>query len=488
MKSIKTKDKNEILLRETNFAVKKMEQISFSDFIKEKRKLETSPSGKKYLSTRELAERLDIDYEQFRKILNMNKPTKKRDCIIAICAALRLDHQETDEALNLYQYQPVLSSKNPRDCLLIHILDKQLFNPLTISEINNCLVRNGYPELDIIDHRPSVKPASENNNSPFKLLKKQTKTFSDDLILGDPYDSLDSEYSLYRYRCIAEMWLNDIKKKRVYHLIAGTHHDYHMDIHGKYLYDIKSYKSPEESGVFQDYFLELESMANRELKNMYDILNDTKNYQTRISAGIRNDAFYVYAETYNYTVPELDEYYLFEYQDGTPLLSVYKRSEFMRCYLSSDDYSLTYGINSNTLLAQYSSIDELETCKEPDTSEYLLKCRSRYFKRLIEQADTLIADIKSEKRYIRRLDYIYEDRDRVCQYFEVEKEFDCFLDGEYGDIMFAGMKDADFHFEDCGTVHITLEDLYKAFELGFTNINEICRIKKKLGSIEKIIK
>ena len=205
MKSTTRGNNNDILLREKSITVDGADQISFSNYIKEKRKLETSPSGKKNLSTRELAERLDIDYEQFRKILNMNKPTKKRDCIIAICAALRLNSEETDEALILYQYMPVLDPNNPRDDLLIEILEEQFSNPLTISAINQRLVRNGYPELDIIDHRPSIKPASEKNDAPYKLLKKQARTFSDDLIFGDQYYSLDSEYSLYRYRCIAEM-------------------------------------------------------------------------------------------------------------------------------------------------------------------------------------------------------------------------------------------------------------------------------------------
>ena len=104
----------------------------------------------------------------------------------------------------------------------------------------------------------------------------------------------------------------------------------------------------------------------------------------------------------------------------------------------------------------------------------------------MEQANSLIADIKAKKRFIRHLDYIYDDRDRVCQFFGVEEEFQCTLGDEEGYMMSAGIDATDFHFKDCGTVHITLDDLYKAFELGFTNINQICRVKQKLGSIEKI--
>ncbi len=478
---------NGLLLSEKSIIVANENKISFSGYIKEKRKLEASPSGKMYLSTKELAKRLDIDYEQFRKIINKNKPTKKRDCIIAICAALGLNSEETNKALVLYQYMPVLDTSNPRDDLLIEILEEQFSNPLTIAEINQRLLRNGFPELDIIDHRPSTKPASKKNNAPYRLLKKQARTFSDDLIFGDQYDSLDFEYSLFRYRCIAEMWLDDSKQKRVYHLSAGTHHDYIMNIQGKNLFDIKSFKNLEDAGIFKDYFLELEGMANHELKKMYAILNDTKNYQTRISAGICDDMLHVYAETYNYTVPELGEYYLFEYKKGITIFSVYQNSEFMHLYLDTKEYLSTYGCKPNTLIAQYNSIDELNKQSENGTSEYLLKCRSRYFKQLKADADALIKDIKAKKRYIRHLDYIYDDRDRVCQFFNVDKEFQCTLDNDYGDMMTAGVDAVDFQFDDYGKVHITLDDLYTAFELGFSNINEICRVKNKLSSIKKII-
>ncbi len=51
MKSTKSEINNGILLHEKSITVEDANQISFSDYIKEKRKLETSPSGKKNLST-----------------------------------------------------------------------------------------------------------------------------------------------------------------------------------------------------------------------------------------------------------------------------------------------------------------------------------------------------------------------------------------------------------------------------------------------------
>ena len=75
---MKSTENNSILVNEQTVTNEKEKKNSFSKFIKEKRKLEKSPSGKNYISTKELAERLNINYEQFRKILNMNKPTQKR--------------------------------------------------------------------------------------------------------------------------------------------------------------------------------------------------------------------------------------------------------------------------------------------------------------------------------------------------------------------------------------------------------------------------
>ena len=484
MKSLFCEKNNDIVVHERIISYENLDQKSFSNFIKEKRESRESPSWKKNLTTRELADRLNINYEQFRKILNMNKPTKKRDCIIAICAALGLSPDETDEALVLYQYMPVLDAVNPRDDLIIDILCEQdPDNPLTIAEINHRLIRNGYPELDIIDHRPSSKSMPSKRNLPFKLLKKKVSTFLDDLFLGNQFDSLDAEYSINRYRCVAEMWLEDDKQKKGYHLIADTFANYHMQVYDYNGPNFKSYKSIEDTGIFKDYYLELESTAKREFKRMLSVLNDTKNYQTRICAGVSKDALHVFAETYNYVVPELNEYYMFEYKSGSYILSVYPTSEFMRRYLSPQDYVSNYGNASSLPIVQYNSLEEITSSK--DISEYHLRSRFLHFMKLKKQIDDLICDIKEKKRYIRRLEHIYDDRDRVCEFFHVENEYDCIID-DMG-MMFAKNHAVDFSFKDCGTVSITLDDLYVAFELGFNNMNEICRVKKNLGSIEKIL-
>lgn len=68
---------------------------------------------------------------------------------------------------------PTLDDSNPRDDLLIEILEEQSKHPFTIAEINNRLVRNGFPELDIIDHRRSLRPASQKKMHLTSCAKKR---------------------------------------------------------------------------------------------------------------------------------------------------------------------------------------------------------------------------------------------------------------------------------------------------------------------------
>ena len=122
----------------------------FAKYIKEKRTELNEEFGIE-MSTRDLGTIIGIDYEMFRKILNQQKPTKKRDWIIAICVALDMIPGDIDEALGLYQYMPALDDENPRD----RFIKAQIAGnyKITIAELNRRLIKFGFPGLDIHDKR-----------------------------------------------------------------------------------------------------------------------------------------------------------------------------------------------------------------------------------------------------------------------------------------------------------------------------------------------
>lgn len=479
---------NEILLHTQNTNYYDAE-ATFSNFIKKKRELENSHIGKKYLSTKELAERVDIDYEQFRKIINMNKPTKKRDCIIAICLALRLDSDETNMALQLYNYMPQLNSADLRDDLIINILEEQLEYPKTISEINDRLNLNSFPPLDIIDHRPATRINKKYSNTSFKIIKKKSRTYSDDLFYGDLYDSLSTSYDINRYKCIADMWLLDSKKNQYYKLTASTSGGYSLQINGpKKQFDLKYFKTIEETTVFRDYYIEIETMCKRELKKMRSTLNDTKNYKERIGADIFNGNLRVYTEIFNYTVPELNEYYLLEYSNHKYCLSVYSKSQFMYYYLGSAKYNQIFNTKANPSVVQYQSVADIDTLISTSTYNEinLLRYRKNVFHKLSTKVDKLVSDLQNRKVFICNIDYIYGNPYYVLRYFNLEKEFKC-INNEYGDPVSCKVTQLDFQSSNGTSITLTFDDLCQGFELGLNNITEICDVKKQFGTIKNII-
>lgn len=111
----------EILLYERKYMPEDELTDTFAEFIRKKRKVVLSPTGKDGISIQEHADRLGLSKGMYQKILNKQKETQFRDCIIAICASLSLDVEETNTALNLYAYMPGLDENCPRDQKIIEV-------------------------------------------------------------------------------------------------------------------------------------------------------------------------------------------------------------------------------------------------------------------------------------------------------------------------------------------------------------------------------
>lgn len=495
MKKEKLLPEQEIVLNEYEFMSEDKRVETFAEFIRQKRKEVLSPTGKAGISIQEHADLLGLSKGMYQKILNKQKETQSRDCIIAICVSLSLDVEDTNTALRLYAFMPGLDKDCPREQEIIEVLDGEIDNLITIEAVNERLRRYGFEPLRIINHRNRAKKGKEESKKPvfpYKLLSKKVETRVEELLYGDPYDSLETVYDFSRYHCYAKMRLFDEESECNYCLSASPTGNYILEKYSKGAdADIISFKKAEDSGKFADYFMELQGMAKSEQRRMEGYLNDTKNYYERIGAGIHNGRIHIFYETYNYSVPELNEYYLFEYIDGVYRLTVSNRSMFMQKYLSESKYAEHYGIQAQEKIQQYDSIEEIESILNDPENQHqsgILNLRKFAYKTLKPKVEECLEKIRQKKAYVRRLDYIWDDRDRVCEFFGVTEEFKCTLDDEYGDIMSAGVKFALFQTKDGSNVEITLQDLYTAFELGFQSIVEICQVKQEAGSIESVLK
>lgn len=482
--------KEEIVLYELEELIEDGEE-TFAKYIRKKRKEKISPSTKKALSIKEHADMLGLSQEMYRKILNMQKRTKSRDCIIAICATLELDPEDTNRALHLYGSLPGLDEDSPRDKVIINVLNAS-FDELSIETINKHLLQQGLDPLEIIDHRYKMNKDATPQSliCPYKILKKTVKTTKDTLVYGDKYSSLSTAFDISRYHCYANMWLDDPQNNLVYKLTA--------DSDGSLISEkiprpekpeswFVQYETLKDTDIFSSYFVELQDMAKKEKKRMEWILNDTKNYRERIGAGISNGRIHVFYETYNYALPEFNEYYFFEYIEGVFRLTVSKHSLFMKNYLSREEYEIHFGRSNNGQLCHYDSAEEIEKliASRNNAESEIYRLRKAAYNELKSRVEECLTKIRNREVFVRNLSEIWDDQDRVCKFYGVEEKYQCELIGDY---MIARKTEAVFSLDEKTTETITLEDLYRAFELGFNSIQEICSAKNQNGSIEASLK
>lgn len=484
-KKLNTKSVINVIKEYTGEEFAPIAKNEFAKFIRKKRELYNEKFGEK-MTTRELGNILGINYEMFRKILNQEKPTKKRDLIIALGLILHLNKFEIDDALNLYQYMPSLDEMNHRDNFIISHLSSD--NGITIPELNSCLLAQGFPALDIYNKRDDNTNTMISANVKYKTIKFRIRTpLESDYYYGDPYDSLSSKYTPTIYRVIGDMMIENVETHSRALLTADTNGYYHVqtskdDIVGK------SFKKLELTGEFKTSFIELKNALTQEHHRLLSVLNDTKNYKFRSSARVIADSLCIFIEEFNYSLPELNEYYVLLYSSGNFSLKVYDRSAFMYYYLPENQYS-DYYEQFPIEKESYTSIDELTSLIDDERTHYddkiRLRMRKRAFERLKPEIITLHKQIKDQTVFINNLDYIFKLPLEVLRYYNLEREYECTYN-EMDDINNADQSH-DFLLSDGTPIKITLDDIFTAFKFGLETIDDIIRIKAKYGEIKKLI-
>ena len=128
----------------------------FARFIREKRK-EYNELHHEQLTTRKIARFLGLNESSFPKILNRERPTKRRDLIIAIGIVLELLPGEVSEALRLYEMPELedprkLSGEDvDRDRMISKLLIdySSRGSKVTIEKCDARLLEEGFPPLAI---------------------------------------------------------------------------------------------------------------------------------------------------------------------------------------------------------------------------------------------------------------------------------------------------------------------------------------------------
>ena len=467
-----------------------IDNLTFKKFVDNKRREMAGEEGykskKSYYPLSLIAEKLGVSKEMLQKRINKQKPTTKRDFIIGVCAVLGCNSAETNQALRLYDYMPALDTDNRRDDCIIDYLEEHAEQISSIEDVDSFLTSRNLPKLNIIDHRGVNKNCSKYNISrPYKVIKKTMRTYYDE---GDRYDSLETAYD-FRNKC-AVVFI--VEKSKNDNILLQAWSDGKLMI-GTFTNSKKPqiYNNPDEAGEYSDYFREMLQLAIQEQRKIDEYLNDTKNYPFRFSANLKNDSIHIFYEQFNYTYPERNEYYMMEYINRCFRFSISNRSMFMQEYLSQNEYNTHFRTYSNTNRTIYNSELEIQNQLDDLRADYyevnVLKSRLNAFKTLGSKVEEVLEQLRERKIFVRNHNMIWDCNSvEVCRYFGVESEFECIYD-ENSDELFANKSQIKLNAENGKIVTLSLNELRRAFELGYTDISQICRVKHRYGNIEAVM-
>ena len=123
--------------------------LNFKSFILSKMKTVSGSDGRRTLTSAELSDALGLSTKVFQEILNGRRSgPDRRDLVIAICAQLALDADDTNEALRLFpeSLRP-LSESDRRDRCIIDFLNAGFDSEISYDELNQQLSRRNLPVL-----------------------------------------------------------------------------------------------------------------------------------------------------------------------------------------------------------------------------------------------------------------------------------------------------------------------------------------------------
>ena len=439
-----------------------------------------------------IAERVGLNVDRFKKIRQGSTTTRKRDCILAICAAVGFGPDMTNKILRSYHSMPCLDTGGLRDKLISEILRDNENEGVTYTEINYILEQNNLSPLDIKKMRKKSSGGPE-TPLPKQYIVKDENCWTEvsSILYGDsPSKGLEDQYSLSRYICRATMTVENLENKTCFRLSASSRGEFSVwNEESDYLPSL-CVSDLSQTEKYKPFFVRLHADIQKELNTVKSRCNDTKNYYKRVSANYRNGSLHIFAETYNYTIPEMNEYFLMEYVDGEYTLTHSTRSQFMEYYLVPEEYEKQYGtVREQKPRDCYPSIQEItDQMKKTDTQsdEYeTLRASYRAFDVLRETIEDLLVSLRRKGVVIRDYDARYDIPDYVCAFFGVEKEYKYTEDSNTGEF-FAHIEKASFDYGD-GEREISISDLKLAYELGVNTIDEVYSIIVRKGSVEGLL-
>ena len=156
-------------LRKESQSAANPDGLSFRDYIALKMQAVAGAAGKAHISSADLAEALGLNTKVLQEILNGRRGgPDRRDLVIATCAELGLDAEETNEALRLYPgFLHRLADDDARDQAIAKFLNAGFDAEIRFKTLNSYLAEQGFPELKTRHRNP---PQNDERRKPMKKI------------------------------------------------------------------------------------------------------------------------------------------------------------------------------------------------------------------------------------------------------------------------------------------------------------------------------
>lgn len=458
----------------------------FSKYIKKKQKYVVNPKTQKHWSTQDLAAVLSFDYDRFRKIVNMSRPTQKRDVIITICIVLLFSVDETDQALILYN-MPVLDASIKRDEVFIQILENKQASSFVpqddgvidyVGQIDILLRYHGCSALDL--HKQTTFAC-------YTPIKQKVSVISDELFFGPEYETLSAKFQPYNYCCKASLLLENQESKHrliisVTLSINESTYWIQRDADGR----IEKYDFHTDDQDLIPYYKETHHAAMNKLYSLLHVLDDSRNYMIRKGACYKDGRIHFYLESFNYDIPELNEYCLIEKAGKELSLNVYDHSEFIYHHIGADEYNRVFGYREHKPLISFTSLQDLEkmtSCMPKGTERIHYSIWKSIFAKLLAEQEQLQSDLQCHRAHIRCIEELDDSDMNVCEYYKVETACKKSADG----LQNPNLTRVGLVGEDLIQTELSVEELRQSYQLGIPDIESIYRVKKDFGTIWDIL-
>ncbi len=462
-------------------AKKESQYESFSTFIDEKIhacREEHYAGEARSFNRSTLADMIGIDSSTLTKIINGSQATRKRDIIIALCFALQLNESETALALNLYPMAP-LNPNNLRDLVII----QALHDGVSVKQLDAILATHGFPKLNILrGNRKSEERALyiPLDSTAYEEVSVEVLPYC---IAGDDSElSLHDRYRPDRYDYHSEMIIREKGKDgplyRIsrddggqYDIEVQTDEDWNRLYSNNYFHQKYDGAKPCEDPELLNEIAKLKEYTDRRARYVHSMCNDTRNYVSRFDAVNDHGRLVVYGETFGFDAPELSEYYQLEASFDGCRFTVSNTSRFLERYLGPEKWMELYGALSSPAIRSFEALDDVTNQRWHDQ-----------FQKLLQSADDFLDQLRSRRLFIFNA-RAWIDIDELMHVYHVEEPFECY---QPDDLPYEIIPKKEQITGPDGRP-VTVDDLYRAAELGISTLEDLCAIRAHYGSLEQFL-